>query len=428
MIARTSEEMEQHTEDMQDIISKPPSWLMRWGIMLFFSLLLILVGTSALIRYPDVVKTQLRVNVTNSPKPVVSKISGRIINVLVSDDQKVDSGQVLGYLESTADHEHVIDLLAELKSIQEHLFSRNNSLLSYINTPRSLQLGEMQASYQSFYQSYITYKASIDDGLYLKRKAFLQKDLSDVLRQKQVLLAQSDLQEKEHQLAEQEYKMHETLFNEKVESRSELRKEETKLLTSKSALQQISASLLNNNMSYSAKAKEISELDAQIRDEQSRFMQALSTVISEMEEWKSKYVLTAHRNGKIFFNGPIQKNQFITINQELFYINPGDEEFFGEMTIPQENMGKIKLGQKVLVKLRSYPFQEYGMLEGRISYISDLPYNDSGFISRVLLYDKRTGNHNKIIKMKIGMLANAEIITENASLITRIYRNIIKTL
>ncbi len=29
-----------HTEDMQDIITKVPSWLLRWGITVFFSVLL----------------------------------------------------------------------------------------------------------------------------------------------------------------------------------------------------------------------------------------------------------------------------------------------------------------------------------------------------------------------------------------------------
>jgi hypothetical protein len=31
----------------------------------------------------------------------------------------------------------------------------------------------------------------------------------------------------------------------------------------------------------------------------------------------------------------------------------------------QNNMGKVKEGQEVLVKLKSYPFEEYGMIRGR---------------------------------------------------------------
>jgi HlyD family secretion protein len=33
------------------------------------------------------------------------------------------------------------------------------------------------------------------------------------------------------------------------------------------------------------------------------------------------------------------------------------------MAIPQDNMGKVKTGQEVLVKLKSYPYEEYGILE-----------------------------------------------------------------
>jgi HlyD family secretion protein len=61
----------------------------------------------------------------------------------------------------------------------------------------------------------------------------------------------------------------------------------------------------------------------------------------------------------------------------VFYVNPGNEAFFGEMTITQNNMGKVKEGQEVLVKLRSYPFEEYGMIRGKIKYIAEVPYKDS---------------------------------------------------
>lgn len=428
MATQDSEELQRHTEDMQDIISTPPAWLLRWGILLFFVILLMIVGSSALIRYPDIVKTQLKISSLNSPKPIVSKVSGRLVAILVQEDQLVDSGQALAYLESTADHEQVLYLLKELKSMQENFFNKQETSLTPLNAPRNLQLGELQGSYQTFYQSYLTYKASIEDGLYLKNKVFLQKDLSDILRQKQFLLVQKELQEKQYHLATEEYKMHETLFKERVEAQSELRKQESSLLSSQSTLQQTTSSLLNNNMSYSAKEKEIAVLDNQIRDEQSKFIQAFNSLISEMEDWKNKYVLSACPKGKVSFAGVIQKNQFINANQEVFYINPGNANFLGEMAIPQDNMGKVKTGQEVLVKLKSYPYEEYGILEGRINYIADLPYKDSVFISRVNFANTKFPRLKKPVSLKIGMLADAEIIIEDASLLTRISKNILKML
>jgi len=43
----------------------------------------------------------------------------------------------------------------------------------------------------------------------------------------------------------------------------------------------------------------------------------------------------------------------------------------------KNNMGRVKVGQEVLIKLKSYPFEEFGMLKGEIKYIADIPYKDS---------------------------------------------------
>src|SRR5580704_18042572 len=89
-----------HSDDMQDIITTVPSWLLRWGITLFFGILVLIIGLSALIRYPDIIKAQLKIDSPNSPKPVVSKISRKLVKLLVTENETVTIGQPLAYLES----------------------------------------------------------------------------------------------------------------------------------------------------------------------------------------------------------------------------------------------------------------------------------------------------------------------------------------
>jgi multidrug efflux pump subunit AcrA (membrane-fusion protein) len=420
-------ENRQHTEDIQDIISRPPSWLMRWGTVIFLGIILMMGGISALLSYPDIVKTQLKISSPNSPKPVISKISGKIVSILVTENKLVDSGQVLAYIESTADHDEVLFLLAELKNLQLHIFSKNHTFSYLLNSPHNFHLGELQLSYQNFYQAYLAYKATVEEGVYLKKKRFLQKDLSDILLEKESLLAQKELYKKEYDLAQDEFKMQQKLYNENIIAQAEFRKQESALLTSARPLYQTTSALVVNKLSYASKEKEIMELDNQIREEQGKFMQALNSIISEMDEWKSKYVLCANPKGKLSFAGIIQKGQFINTDQEVFYIDPGNAEFMGEMTIPQYNMGKVKQGQKVLVKLKSYPYEEYGMITGTISYIADVPYKDSVFISRVNFNNNDKFSHlKKAIMLKNGMLADADIVTEDASLLHRLLNSFLK--
>lgn len=42
-----------NTEDIQEIITKVPSWILRWGIMVFFGILLMIATISVFVRYPD---------------------------------------------------------------------------------------------------------------------------------------------------------------------------------------------------------------------------------------------------------------------------------------------------------------------------------------------------------------------------------------
>ncbi|MFB9841179.1 HlyD family secretion protein [Mucilaginibacter ginsenosidivorans] len=417
-----------HTDDMQDIITTVPSWILRWGITLFFALLVLLVGLSAFIRYPDIVNASLTIYSPNSPKPIVAKIQGKLVKLLVKENEYVAAGQPLAYIESTADHGKILNLLTNLNSLQKHVLENKPISNILFNQADNSQFGELQSAYQVFFQEYLLYKSSINDGLDVKKKAYLQKNLVDIDKQEQQLNAQKSMQQKDFGLAIDEYAMHKKLASEKVETPAELRQQESKYLAKKAPLIQTESALISLNNDYLAKQKEILELDNEIEQEKFKFIQALNSLISQVEDWKSKYVLTASQPGKLAFANIVQENEVINANQQIFYINPENEQFFGQMAIPQNSMGKVKEGQQVLIKLHSYPFEEYGMLRGRISNISDIPYKDSVFLSRVDFKINKTSDMKRSIHLKQGMLADAEIVTQDATILQRISRNIIKVI
>jgi multidrug efflux pump subunit AcrA (membrane-fusion protein) len=420
------DDVSRHSDDMQDIITAVPPWLLRWGISMYFIILVLIICLSALIKYPDIIKENLKIDSPNSPKPVVSKISGKLVKLLVTENTMVTPGQPLAYLESTADHGQVLLLLKNLITIHGQAIQNKPLKNLFLNQLKDVQYGELQVAYQAFYGEYLNYKSSVDNGFLVKKKMYLQKDLDFLTKQKNQLDVQKTMQQRDYKLAEDEYKMHAKLTEEKVETNSELRQEESKFLGKKSPLIQTEASLITNDNNFISKQKDILELENQLNEEQSKFLQALNSLISAVEDWKSKYILSASQSGKLSFSGIIQENQVVAPNQEIFYINPGNESFFGEMAISQENMGKVKEGQDVLIKLKSYPFEEYGILRGKIIYLAEVPYKDSVFMSKVKFDSKSVTYHNKPINLKQGMRADAEIITENATVIHRITSSLFK--
>jgi len=168
-------EQVRHTDDMQDIITAVPSWILRWGITLFFIILVLVISLSALIKYPDIVKTQLKIESPNSPKPVVSKISGKLIKLLVKENAAVVTGQALAYIESTGDHSKIWRLATNLKELQTQVLQNRLVNQTLFLQSDNVQLGELQSAYQIFYQDYLNYKSAVNNGFYLKKESFPAK-------------------------------------------------------------------------------------------------------------------------------------------------------------------------------------------------------------------------------------------------------------
>lgn len=423
-----TDDQNRHTDDVKDIIETVPPWILRWGITLFFVVLLLILVLSAIIRYPDIVKTQLKIESPNSPKKVISKVAGKLTKLLVKENIAVVNGQQLAYVESTGNHEKISKLAINLQTLQMQVLEGKQFNQKLFLRSDNRQLGELQSAYQTFYQEYLNYIMVEENGFYLKKKIYLENDLKDLSMQTQQLNKQKQIQQRAFTLAGEDYEMHKKLENKKVETIAELRQQESKYLSQKSPLVQTESAIITAKNNYAAKQKEILELENQINEEKAKFLQSLNSLISQAEDWKNKYIITASGSGMVSYVGIIQENQMLASGQEIFYINPGDEAFFGQMFIPQDNMGKIKEGQEVLIKLKSYPFEEYGIIRGNISYLSEIPYKDSVFVSKVNFKMRTISDMKKTIRLKQGMVAAAEIITEDATLLQRLMRNLRKAI
>lgn len=417
-----------NSEEITEIVTAVPSWILRWGITMIFLILLGIVLLSSFIRYPDVIKAPLKINSLNAPKEVIAHQAGKLVKLLVQEGQEVNNEQPLAYIESTAKHEDVINLRSLLFAMKKQLASSTN--LSPIVNPFTYEfhLGELQNSYQSFYQEFIQFNNTQKGGFYISQISYLQKDLQEIRKLEQQILKQKQIQEKEFANVEEEYRNYKTLRNKNVISNSEFKQQENKYLSGKYPLEQTATSLINNNSAYLAKQKELATLQNTIKEQQNKFVQALNSMIEETKRWLLNYVVSATVAGKVGYVGILQENQNVSINQQLFIINPGNSSFFGEVQIPQYNMGKVALNQKVLIKLHSYPFEEFGVINGKISYLTDVALKDSVFFAKVQFQYPKRHDIKQAVVLKQGMMADAEIITRESSLLQRFLRNITKLL
>jgi multidrug resistance efflux pump len=415
----------QRSEMVQEIVSNKPSFLIRHGIIFFLGILILLVAACWFIQYPDMISSKAKLTSINAPKQLITKVPGKLIKMFAKEGEQTQAGKVLGYIESTASHAEVL-AIAEKINIAQSLLNKNNIEQIFSSFNSSYQnLGELQSSYQIFEQSYNNFRNYLSGGFYLSKVNMLNKDLAFLQKMHSNLLQQKGLNTEDLNLSQKTYNANKTLNEEKVISDFDYRNENSKLISKKLSLPQISSSIISNEAQQNEKQKEIAELQNTIAQQKNIFTQALHTFNSQIEDWKMKYVLVAPIDGKIAFATFLQENQQLQANQVICFINPENTEYYAEVYIPQTNFGKVKTGQEVLLKFPSYPFQEYGSVSGRIDFISNIN-TDSGYLAKVILPNGLNTSYKRQVQFRDGLQAQGEIITQNMRLLQRFYYNIVK--
>ncbi|RZK88380.1 MAG: secretion protein HlyD, partial [Pedobacter sp.] len=175
----SSIENQNNSEEIKDIITSVPAWILRWGIALIFAILLGILLLSSFIRYPDVVKATVKINSLNAPKTVLAHQTGKLVKILANENALVEINQPLAFIESTANHSDVILFAERLKALNIKLMSGSAIVANDLLT-NNLNLGELQGNYQSFHQEYIAFLNTQNNGFYQTQKAFLQRDLAEI--------------------------------------------------------------------------------------------------------------------------------------------------------------------------------------------------------------------------------------------------------
>lgn len=405
---------------VQEIISRKAGFAERWAMSIFLFILLLVFAGTWFIKYPDIVSVRATLISVNAPKEIKTKLDGRLIKLNVKENQDVQAFEIIGLMESRANHYEVIALSKCIDSVQQLLASNKPEIAAYMCSKQYLHLGEMQQPYQTFMQAHQLFEQYLSSGFYVQKKAMLLKDMVYLKRLDSTLLQEETMQKEDLQLSEETFNANEKLKKEKVISAFDFRNEKSKLIGKQLSLPQIRSSIINNESEQHNKQKEIAELENQIVQQKDIFNEALNTLKAQLDDWEAKYLLIAPIAGKVSFASFLQENQQLQNNQSICFINPPNSEYYAEANIPQNNFGKIKQGQKVLLRFSSYPFEEFGSVEGRLDFISHIP-TDSGYAAKIVLPEGLVTNYKKQLQFKNGLKADGDIITQNLRLIQRFF-------
>jgi HlyD family secretion protein len=415
---------EVNSEEVQEIISRPPNWLVSWGITLLFGVMVLLGLGSWLIRYPDIITAPFALTSTDAPRAVVVRSEGKLTKLLVKDGQQVLKGQAIAYSESTADHEQILALAKEMEQLSQTVSDNRWTSIQYFPVIPYMQLGELQNDFQTFNQKLIELKSFLAGGFYLKKQKLLLDDQRDLVALEKIISEQLVLQHKDYELARDEFHRQEKLHDSKGILPPEDKREKAKLLSLEMPVKNLESLLVQNRSAQSAKQIELLELENAIQEHKVGFLQSLQTLRSRIDNWRQRYILTAPVAGKVSFSAPWQEQQHLTAGQELITVEPASGSFRGLIKIPQANIGKLRKGQTVLIKLDGFPYREYGMVEGNLTQLSNTPGKDSTYWGYVDFPDKLKTRYGNSISYRNGLKGQAEILTANRRLAERLISTI----
>jgi multidrug resistance efflux pump len=406
--------------EINDILSKRQGNITKWTLFLFLFIIFALFMVAYYVNYPDIVTTRARLTGYNAPKEILSIQEGKILKLFVSNDNIVKNGDPLMWIETTANHMQVIrldNLIDSCINLLNHDSAFNINFFFKINFN---QLGELQTAYSNFMFNYQNFSDFYINGYYQNNINVLRLDLNGIEFANKNLLNQKKISEDDLELFEQNYSANEKLFYDKIISKQELRIEKSKLLNKQQVIPQIESSILSNDALKREKIKQIHDLEHSLIQQKNVFVESLHTLKSLVDDWKRKYIVSASIEGKINFTFPLQEKQYIHAGKVFGYINPHKSDYFVEIYLPQKNFGKVHVGQSVQLRFDAYPYNEYGYVKGRMTYVSNVS-SDSGFVAKIELPDGLLTSQKSILQYNIGLKADALIITKDLSILKRIY-------
>ena len=118
--------------------------------------------------------------------------------------------------------------------------------------------------------------------------------------------------------------------------------------------------------------------------------------------------------------------------ETLVTLVPDDADLYVEAQVPARDIGYLKLGQTVRVKLESYPFQRFGTASGVLTVISpdSQALKEGDDAHRVYQVQVRLNDTAELaarsIHLKPGLVASAEIKTGGETIATYILRPVLR--
>lgn len=389
-----------------------------WSRLTLWTLVGVTVSATAwacIAQIDEAVQVQGQLEPKVAVKDIQAPTGGVLDRLEVREGEQVRQGQILARFNTTAIEERV----RALTEIRERLVAENQtfraqigeSLDGGISTNQQQRLEAARREFESRQEA-----ARLETSQLRQQQLQIQSEIAQVQYSldlnKRILEDLRPLYEEGGIARTQYLKQEETVS----QLESSLRKNEAELQRLQFAVSQAEARLTNTQTTTFSEARGRIE-------ENARRIAELDSQIAEARQNLKYQVVRAPQNGTIFdvqAHGP----GFVASSTEPLMKLVPDDQLVARLFIPNKDIGFVRAGQAVDIRIDSYPFSEYGDLKGELVRIGSdaLPPDDTyrfvRFPAEVQLEEQRLVSRGRELPLQSGMSISASIRLRQRPVIT----------
>lgn len=384
--------------DTIEAVETPPSPLGKFFILFISFLVCSIIGICFLGKVDKVIEGRGKVIPNGQVKTLQAVTSGKIKEINVKEGERVEAGQVLVLLDSSASDLQQSNIETQLANLQLEMKILQNDLDGkWIND--GIDFNNVSADIKAYYEDYKKSKNEIYEKKNEDNKAKIdeiQVKIDNAAKEAANLKSNLDIVASTPNSETQKFYI-QNQYNEKLESVVELKKQ---LESVKNQIDEDEVNRKNNVLEQIiAKQKSIKDLDYKI---------------NEIKSQKTNNEIISPVNGYISTLDCNTLGAPVALDKSIATIIPDDTEMIVEAYINNKDISEITEGQKVALKFEAYSYQKYGVVNGVVDYISNNAVQDEkqGGVYKVNIkldkqYIEAGGNEFKIMP---GMNTSVELL------------------
>lgn len=350
-------------EEFLPNISRKLTWAGFACLVIFGSGILL----ASVLKFKTTVKAPAMLRPAGELRLVQAATEGTISRIEVKDNQKVELGEAIAYLEDSR-------LQTKKKQLQVSIF-QNQQQIQQINAQLQTLDRQMAAETDKIQQAIASAKAELK----LNQRQYEDSKITTVA---EVTEAEAALE-----LAQEELARYQQLANTGAIPQLQLREREAGLKTAKARLQRVQAAINPSNAAVAIANKNIAQTSASGKATLAQLNQAKEELVQRRIEIETRLISDRHELQQIATElkntvirapvaGILQKlnlrnrQQFVRPGDEIAQIAPRYAPLIVKAFVTSADIGKVETKQNVQMRVSACPYPEYGILQGTVSAVS----------------------------------------------------------